>query len=222
MKLDQIAVAGMPGTARNDNSVSNKELGNGCGIQNSMNKVLAKFEIDTLGLCLRVVSDTTDTAGTNKNVPDIELSVQPKQGFGTENGVDQVLATKPRTNLQSMNEEKVTKPGTQTPVKRIRELRLGTAGLALGLATGTKLKFDEDDVVRRTVKSMKNVCDLPKTPSFKPNKKNCETHYRGEGLLLPCHFLTSIQQVIKSHSRVISQTSLNSILKYLKSKTEVS
>ena len=50
----------MPGTARNDNSVSNKELGNGCGIENSMYKA---------------VTDTTDTAGANNSVPDIELSV---------------------------------------------------------------------------------------------------------------------------------------------------
>ena len=91
-------------------------------------------------------------------------------GDGTEKSVGLGLATKPKDNLPGMRDVRIDNPGAKTPVKRLSELRLGTAGMAQGLANGSKIKVDADEVILRKVSSMKNACGSPKTPIFKPKK----------------------------------------------------
>ena len=99
----------------------------------------------------------TEVSGTTRNdngMAKLVLGWQQKQGFGTKDGV--------QDGAQDV---------AQTPAKRIRELRLGTAGLAQGLATSTKLKLDENEVVMRTVKGMKSACGFQRLRFLNPKRK---------------------------------------------------
>ena len=75
--------------------------------------------------------------------------MKQKHGVGTESSVGPGLPTEQRNNLPSMKDVRVDNPEAKTPVKRFSDLRLGTAGMAMGLATGSKIKVDADEVVLR-------------------------------------------------------------------------
>ena len=95
------------------------------------------------------VKGTPDTIGNGNGVRKLTKGLKQKHGVGTESSVGPGLPTEQRNNLPSMKDERVYNPGAKTPVKRFSELRFFTAGMAQGLATGNKLKFDADEVVLR-------------------------------------------------------------------------
>ena len=89
------------------------------------------------------LTGTPYTIGNGNGVPKLTKGLKQKHGVGPG------LATKPRNNLPSMKDVRVDNPGAKTPVKKFSDLRLGTAGMAQGLATGSKIKVDADEVVLR-------------------------------------------------------------------------
>ena len=114
------------------------------------------------------VTGTPDTIGNGNGVSRLTKGWKQQYGVGTEYSFGQGLATKPRTNLPSMKDERVDNPGARTSVRMPSELRLGTVGLAQGLATSKKLKIDVEDLRLRNISDMKGACGPPKNPNFKP------------------------------------------------------
>ena len=82
-----------------------------------MDQGLAINEVDTLELCQRAMPDKADTTGTNNTVSNNMLSVQPEQVFGTEEGVEQGLATD-KVGTQESNPEVLPEISDTTTIER--------------------------------------------------------------------------------------------------------